>query len=268
MIISIPLCLNGFLTNILGTMATLIIPRRLILAGFTHSESLSLIGKYTGMAATMLTIPLIVVSTINTLLIPDLSQTMNSGQNYKASIRIKKVIKLAFLLGLSTTIICNIVPTSLGIMFYNRDDLGLYIRFVSLAAPVFFTSAAMFGILNGLNRQGIILRNSLIEALIELVCLFIFTAIPSINIYGYSIAMILATGVSFALNFYEVKKHIDIEINYYNVAIYLLLGFLTFLVIKILSLHLFINNYILNNLIVIASTFLIFVYLGTFGENN
>ncbi len=268
MIISIPLCLNGFLTNILGTMATLIVPRRLSLAGFTHIEALSLIGKYTGMAATMLTLPLVVVSTINTLLIPDLSQTMNSGQCYKAAHRIKKVIKLAFLLGLSTAIICNIVPSSLGFMFFNRKDLGPYIRFVSLAAPIFFTSSTMFGILNGLNRQSIILRNSLIEAGIELICLFIFTAIPSINIYGYSIAMILATGISFILNFYEVKKHIDIEINLYNVIIYLLLGLLTFLIIKILSLHIFVNNYIANNLIVTALTFLTFLYLGTFGDNN
>lgn len=268
MIITLPLCLNGFLTNILGTMATLIVPRRLLVAGFSHSEALSLIGKFTGMAMTLLTIPLIVVSTINTLIIPDLSQTMSQGKCYEATCRIKKVIKLAFLLGLSTTIICNIVPTALGEMFYSRNDLGAYIRFVSFAAPVFFTSSTMFGILNGLNRQSVILRNSLIEALIELTGLYVFTSIPKINIFGYSITMILATAASFILNLHEVKKHIDIQINYYNIVIYILLGFLTFLTIKILSAHVFVNNYILNTLMVIALTYLIFVYLGTFGENS
>ena len=40
--ISIPLCMNGFLTNILGTLATLVVPRRLISAGFDYSRPIIL----------------------------------------------------------------------------------------------------------------------------------------------------------------------------------------------------------------------------------
>ena len=126
-VICLPLCVNGFLTNIIGTLATLIVPRRLLVAGFNYTEALSLIGKYNGMAICIITIPMIVVSTINTLLIPDLSKTISQGKQYDASLRIKKVMKLAFLLGLATTIVCNIVPNSLGEIFFSRDDLGSYI---------------------------------------------------------------------------------------------------------------------------------------------
>lgn len=267
-IISIPLCLNGFLTNILWTLCTLIVPRRLVHAGFNYSEALSLIGKYNGMAMTLITIPLIVVSTINTLLIPDLSKTLSEGKQYKASIRIRKVIKMAFLLGLSTAIVCNVVPDGLGKMFFGRDDLGKYIRIASLSAPVFFTATTMFGILNGLNKQGVILRNSLIEALIELICLYVFTAIPSINIFGNSITLFIACGIGLCLNMHEVNKHINITLNKFNVIIYILLAFLTFLVVNIFSKNVFINMPILNNFIIIGITFLIFIYLGTFGESD
>ncbi|MGN2370555.1 stage V sporulation protein B [Clostridium cagae] len=267
-IVAIPLCLNGFLSNILATLCTLVVPRRLVCAGFNYSEALSLIGKYNGMAMGLIAIPLIVVSTINTLLIPDLSQTLSQGNHYKASLRIRKVIKLAFLLGLSTTIICNIVPDELGQIFYGRDDLGQYIRVVSLAAPVFFTSTTMFGILNGLNRQGIILRNSLIEASIELVCLYEFTAIPCINIFGNSITLFIACGIGLSLNLYEVNKHINIRLNFTNVIIYLLLGILSFLIINIFSKNVLVNLPIINSFMVVSLTFIIFLYLGTFGESD
>jgi len=267
-IISVPLCINGFLTNILGTLSTLIVPRRLLISGFSYTEALSMIGKYNGMALSIITIPLIVVATINTLLIPDLSQTLVLGKQYEASLRIKKVIKFAFLLGLATTIICNIIPNALGQMFYGRDDLGAYIRFASLTAPIFFPAITMFGILNGLNRQGIILRNSLIEAIIELICLYIFTAIPSINIFGYSLTMLIACTVGLILNMYEVNKHIQLNFSKLNIIIYVLLGFLTFLIINILSKHMFTNFLIANNFMVIGLVFLIFTYLGTFGENE
>lgn len=267
-IIAIPLCANGFLTNILGTLATLIVPRRLLVAGFTYTEALSMIGKYTGMALSIITIPLIVVSTINTLLIPDLSQSLVLGKQYEASVRIRKVLKVAFLLGIATTIICNVIPHSLGEMFYGRNDLGLYIRFASLTAPIFFPAVTMFGILNGLNRQGIILRNSLIEAVIELICLYIFTAIHSINIFGYSLTMLVACTIGFILNMYEVNKHIELNLNKFNIVIYLLLGFLTFLIINIFSKHMFTNSIVINNFIIMGLVFLIFTYLGTFGENE
>lgn len=267
-IVAIPLCLNGFLSNILATLCTLVVPRRLVCAGFNYSEALSLIGKYNGMAMGLIAIPLIVVSTINTLLIPDLSQTLSQGNQYKASLRIRKVIKLAFLLGLSTTIICNIIPDELGKIFYGRNDLGPYIRVASLAAPIFFTSTTMFGILNGLNRQGVILRNSLIEASIELVCLYVFTSIPCINIFGNSITLFIACGIGLSLNLYEVKKHININLNFTNVIIYLLLGILSFLIINIFAKNVLVNLPIVNSFMVIGLTFIIFLYLGTFGESD
>lgn len=267
-IIAIPLLMNGFLTNILGTLSTLIVPRRLLAAGFNYIDALSMIGRYTGMALSIITIPLIVVSTINTLLVPDLSQTLVLGKQYEASVRIRKVLKVAFLLGIATTVICNIIPDALGEMFYGRFDLGSYIRFASLTAPIFFPAITMFGILNGLNRQNIILRNSLIEAIIELICLYIFTAIPSINIFGYSLTILIACTIGFILNMYEVNKHIELNLNKSNIVIYVLLGFLTYLIINILSKHMFTNSLIINNFMVITLVFSLFAFLGTFGENE
>lgn len=135
LIVSFPLTLNGFLSNIFNTLSTLVVPRCLVASGFEHSEALSMIGKFTGMAMMIIGIPLIVVSSINTLLIPDLSQTMTSGNYYDASVRIRKVLKISFILGLATTVITSIIPNSLGEMFYQRSDLGQYIKIAGLCAP-------------------------------------------------------------------------------------------------------------------------------------
>ena len=266
LVISIPLCLNGFLNNIFATMSTLLVPRRLMAAGFSYPEALALIGKYTGMAVTLIGIPLIVVGSINTLLIPDLSQTLSKGNTYEASLRIKKVMKIAFLLGLSTTVICSLVPYELGNLFYGRNDLGSYIFIASLSAPIFFTSSTMFGILNGLNKQGVIVRNSLIIAVLELICLFIFTSIPQINVYGYSLNLFITSVVSLVINLYEVRKEININLSLTNIIIFVLLSILTFLVLNI-----FIKNVLhplssIETLFIVAITFITFIYYSKFGE--
>lgn len=120
LVICLPLTLNGFLSNIFATLSTLIIPRCLVFSGFTHSEALSMIGKFTGMAMMIIGMPMIVVSSINTLLIPDLSQSISKGNYYDISVRIHKVIKIAFILGLATTIICCLIPDALGEIFCKK----------------------------------------------------------------------------------------------------------------------------------------------------
>ena len=266
LVISLPLCLNGFLNNIFSTLSTLIVPRRLIVAGFSYSEALSLIGKYTGMACTLIALPLIVVGSINSLLIPDLSQSLSRGDNYFASIRIKKVMKIAFLLGLSTTVICSLIPYELGNLFYGRDDLGNYIFMASLSAPIFFTSSIMFGFLNGLNKQGVILRNSLIIAFIDLICLFVFTSIPSINIYGYSLSLFITSSICLLINLYEVKKEINVDICLINIIIFVLLSVLTFLILNIIIKKFLFPLNTLEILLVVVVTFIIFIYYSHFGE--
>ena len=268
LIICLPLTLNGFLSNVFNTLSTLIVPRCLVNAGFPHSEALAMIGKFSGMAMMIIGIPLIVVSSINTLLIPDLSQTMSSGNYYDASIRIHKVLKISFLLGLATTLICSIIPNELGEMFYQRSDLGSYIKAAGLCAPIFFVSLPMNSILNGLNRQGIILRNSVIVAILELVGLYIFTSMRSINIYGYAITLFLTSLISIVINLYEIRKHIELDLSTTNIVIYILLAVLTFVVLELLVSKIFLNITFFKSLLIIVITFIIFIYWGTFGNTE
>lgn len=265
LVIALPLCLNGFLGNLFGTASTLLVPRRLIAAGFDVTTALGMIGKFTGMALTIVTFPMIVIMSINSLIVPDLSETISRRDYYNASLRIKKVMKIAFLLGLATTVICTLIPDSLGMMLFRRDDLGDYIKIASLSAPILFTANTMFGILNGLNKQGIILRNSLIVSAIEIVCLFIFIGIPGVNIMGYGITLFITSLISLVINLIEIQKHIYLNLSKSNIIIFILLAILIFIVLKVLSRNMFNDMMLIKNLIIIFVTFGLFTALSFFG---
>lgn len=265
LIVSLPLCINGFLGNAFSTISTLVVPRQLVASGLNYNSALNLIGRFNGMALTIVTFPLIVINSINMLLVPDLSQTINKGDYYNASVRIRTVLKIAFLLGMATTIICQLIPSSLGEMFYHRDDLGLYIRLSSISAPIFFVSNTMVGILNGLNRQSIILRNSIIVSVTEILSLYFFTAIPSINIFSYVITIFITSTLGLLINLYEVKKHIELNLSIFNIIIFTLMGILIFLLLNLMNKYLFNNLYFSKNIIILLLTFGIFAYLSKFG---
>ena len=227
--------------------------------------ALSMIGRFVGMSLTIVTFPIVVVNSINMLLVPDLSESLSRGEYYNASIRIRTVLKIAFLLGMATMIICQLIPDDLGILFYGRNDLGLYIKVCSIAAPILFPANTMFGILNGLNKQGIILRNSLIISTFELVMLFCLTSIPNINIFSYAITIFFSSILSFTINIMEIQKHIDLNLSQMNILIFSLLGILIFLIFRTIINSLQMYSSLIKVIVTVIGVFAIFAYLSTFG---
>lgn len=270
LVISFPLCLNGFLSTAIGAASTLIIPKRLVSAGFDYSTALSLIGKFVNMSLTIPFFPIIVVSSICTVLIPDLSQNMNKKNYWVVENRISKVMIIAFGLGITVLAICLTIPDSLGEMFYGRNDIGSFIKFISLSSPFTYVSVTTYAILNGLNKQNIILRNSLIVSLEELVLLYIFIGIPAINIYGYGITLLITSLTAMIINIYEIKKECFISFSASEALTYVLLGMLIFFILSIIDSLIpdSINN--TKNVIIIASGFatyfLIYILFKKNGE--
>lgn len=268
LVISFPLCLNGFLSTAISAASALIVPRRLVSAGIEYSMALSMIGKLKGMSLNIIFFPMLIVMSISTVLIPDLSEKIEKKNYWDAEHRISQVLKIALLLGITTMVICLKMPDSLGELFYGRKDLGSYIKFCSFAAPIVFTSATTFGILNGLGKQNIILRNSLIVAFEELILLYVLTGISWINIYGYGISLIITSITTLALNLYEIKKICNLNISKYDMFIIILLGILLYFVLVILNNILPSQMFALKNLSMIAISFLISLIFALYLNKN
>lgn len=233
--VSFPLCLTGFLTTLLFTFSTILIPRRLLSAGFTYNHALSLMGKFSGMSLNIIFFPMLIINSISTILIPDLSQTVSSKNYWAVEDRINQVLRISLLLGLSTTIICLTIPQNLGSLFYKRSDLGGYISFACLSAPFLYLSATTHGILNGLGKQGVILRNSLIVALEEIVLIFIFVRIPFINIYGVGISFIITSLTELLLNLNIIKNNYFINIDRNEIIVISLLSILFLFILNVVN---------------------------------
>ncbi len=256
--IAFPLCINGLITTFLSTLTTLIIPRRLLKAGFNYSQALSVMGKFNGMALNIVLFPIIIVSSISTLLIPDLSKSISKNKINTAEKRIREVIKISFILGLATMVVCFVIPDELSYMFFKRTDLGGYIWFASLITPVFFISLTTYSILNGLGKQNKILINSLICSCMEIVIIYVLAGFYKINILSYAIALIADSSLAVILNLREIKKVIKIKKEIPKYIIYILLSILMVLVLFLIKSYIPPKFEILQNLLIIFSGFGVF----------
>lgn len=264
LVMAVPLCVNGFLSTSLSTVSTLILPRRLLLAGFTHSAALEMIGKFSGMALTIIFFPLVVVMSMSIVLIPDIAESIEKKDYYNLEERIYQVLRISFLLGISTLIICFSIPNSLGKLFFARNDLTIYIKFAALAAPFSYISATTFSILNGLGKQGVLLRNSIIVSVEEVILLFMLTSIPSINILGYGLSLMITSLTSLIMNLYEIKKKCYINLSLEDLFLDMLVSLFVYFSLNIMN-SIIPNTYFKSKTIfIILFGFLLFFFLSSF----
>jgi stage V sporulation protein B len=220
----VPLSINGILSSILSAVSALILPRRLVAACFSYSQALSEIGKFGGMALNIVTLPYIIIGSMLTVLVPELSLNISKKDYWSAEERIAQVLKMAITVGIATSLVCLRIPDILGELFYNRHDLGDMVRFSSPICLILFVSSPTFGILNALGKQNILLKNSLINSLQSLVLTYILAGMPALNIYGYGISAVITAVTSFILNIREIQKICEIKIGLQDVVTYLLTG--------------------------------------------
>jgi stage V sporulation protein B len=234
-VISFPLCLNGFLSTAIGTISTLILPRRLVSCGMDYSAALSLIGKFADMALIIPVFPVIIINSICTILIPDLSRNISNKNYFAIDERIGGVLRISLLLGLSALAVCICIPDSLGMLFFGRADLGPYIAFIALSAPILYVATTSNAILNGLGKQNVLLKNSLIISIENLFLIYALSGITSINIYGYGIALFTTALTLLLLNFYEIKKQCFISFSLSEALTYIFIFVLVFLILSTLK---------------------------------
>lgn len=266
--ISLPLCAYSFLTTGITTVSSLVVPRRLMVAGFTYSESLALLGNFSGMSLTIAMFPAIVISSIATILIPNLSQMIAYKDYNVIKERTGEVLQLSLLIGLATAVICFLIPSELGRLFYNREDISNYIQFAALIAPFVFISVTSLSILNGLGKSGVLLRNSVLCAIIELALIYALTSIRAINVYGIGIASILNNIILIILNYYEIRKSIIPNFNFYDIIVSILISILTYFVLKWFVVNSSGLNFYMKTFLPIIFSFLIILLCGVKCSSN
>jgi stage V sporulation protein B len=210
---SLPICLNGVFSTAAGSFIAAMVPRRLYAAGFAAETSLALFGKVAGMGMNIVMFPSIAIGAISTLLVPAISEASAAGSSLGINKRIYSTIRITTLIAALSGGLFFELPDELGKLFYNRADLGNIIFSLSFGVIFVYVESTLCGILNGLGKQKILLRNTFIMSAIDIAVLYTFLGIPSINIYGYAIDFVISPLVGCIMNYSEIRRATNVKIS-------------------------------------------------------
>jgi stage V sporulation protein B len=202
--IALPVSANRFIISIMTAVEVILIPRRLVAGGMEYQHSIEMYGRLTGMAMPLLSFPSLVTSSIAVTLVPALSEAM-SLKNFKSvNYRISKSIQIAFMLGFIFTALFITYPNQIGDMIFRKENIGEILRMFSFSCIFIYLQQTLLGVLNGLGKQAISLRNSIIGHIIRIG--FVYFCIPIYGINSYAWGMVISAACVCALDLYTVTK--------------------------------------------------------------
>ncbi|MEG1256928.1 polysaccharide biosynthesis protein [Clostridium sp.] len=217
---ALPISIGAAVGTIMSLIDSIIVPQRLLEAGYTIEQSAVLYGQFTGKAMTLQNIPLSLSIALCAALVPIVSEVYSMSNKKELSRRVNMVFKLSFVIG---------IPSCLGLFFLARPIMGLVfmrdvggyeiLKLLSLSIPLIIITQTTTSLLQSCGMYMKPIYYLGIGCIFKVIITYLLVSRPEMNIYGAVIGSIVGYGVTSILNVIEVKKLLRVKIGFYEVFI-------------------------------------------------
>ncbi|MFW5649156.1 MAG: putative polysaccharide biosynthesis protein [Candidatus Alkaliphilus sp. MAG34] len=215
--IAIPITVGAAVLPLINMIDTMIVLRRLQEAiGFSYEEANSLFGQLTGMAITLVQLPPVLTTALAMSIVPVIAASKVRDDTVSIEKDVKSAFRVTLLIGLPSFVGLAVLSTPIMAMLFPKEPPSagrvlLYLSFATLSLALVQT---LTGILQGIGKPEIPVRNLLIGALTKLVVTYILTGIPFLNIKGAAIGTVMAYAVAAALDLVAVKRNTGVKFGF------------------------------------------------------
>ncbi|WP_041720909.1 putative polysaccharide biosynthesis protein [Alkaliphilus metalliredigens] len=210
--IAVPLTLSRLISTLMQTVNAVLIPQRLIVAGYSSIEAVETFGKISGMAMPLLFLPFTVTSALVINLIPNVSEQMALNNVDDVTYKSNLAIRMTLLVAIPTMVVYAIFGNHLAELIYNHEEVGRYLSIISYGTLFLCMQHTISGILHGLGKQVVTTINYMLGMSIQLYCTYILVPNPKYGINGFFIGFLLSTFIIFVLNTISLHRIIKLKV--------------------------------------------------------
>lgn len=229
---AIPLTISGFFGVILRFSNTILIPSRLIVSGYSSSESIATFGRITGMTMPLIYLPFIVTSALVVNLIPSLSAQMALKRYKEIKADVELALKVTLLVAIPLNFIYVTLSKPLANFLYSDREVAKFIYIMGYSTVLLALQHTFSGILYGLNKQINATINRLIGMVLQIFLLYFLVGDPKFGIYGYFISHFASLFITIILDVFSLRRVIKFKFNYVDImgkplfASFIMIGFI------------------------------------------
>jgi len=198
--LSVPVTMSRIVATIILSLEASIIPKRLLVAGFTLEQATVIYGQLTGMAITIMALPSIITNSLATTLVPAISEAVAQHNPRLLRDRIGEALRLTMLVALPSFATFYLLPTQITDLLFHTPQAGALLQVLSFGGIFYYLQQTTNSILVGQGLAYIPFRNLIMASMLELIGLFYLTGHPDLGIKGAAYAVNISFLVVATLN--------------------------------------------------------------------
>ena len=278
--------------SVFSTLSNLVIPLAsfidsfliiniLIKSGFSSTVSTSLYGLSNGIVASLMSLPTMVIATLSTVIIPNLSHVVvleeKSVFEKKCSFFIKfnwiiSILMFIFFILFAKEIITILFSDGLINKTINEFDYAYKLVLVSSVSIIYYGFLQTFmAILNAISKFFISTIALFIGLIIRTLLMIMLTKNLQINVFGSVIANVVFLSIASVICLVFMKKYIELQFGFLRSGVYpIISGVVAFSIIYSLKiiLRIYLNIWVYSIICALMCVFIYFILIKKYRVFN
>lgn len=227
-VIAIPITIGAAIMPIMNFIDAALVMNRLQETGWEYSQAKSLYGQLTGFAGPFINFPQVLTQAVAMSIVPAIAASYKLKDYNSLRNDVQIGLRIAIIVGLPCALGLMALAEPIMIMIYplrKASAIGAAPCLFIMAFGVIFLSTiqTLTGVLQGIGKQMIPVRNLFIGAIFKIIATYFLTGIPSINAKGAAIGTVIAYIIAAMLDLRAVQKYtgakFDITLTYIKPAV-------------------------------------------------
>lgn len=253
--------------SLINSVISLLLPARLIAAGFTSQQAMSELGVAMGMSMPILSIPATLIGSLSLVIVPELAENFYKNRHLKLRDNIEKALKVTILIACILIPFLFVTGEDMGLFLYSNAKSGEIIRIASFILLPTSLTMITTSILNSLGYEKYTCIYFFISAAASLLCTYLLP--QYIGIYALFAGMAASAVISCTLNLILIVKKCKEKVRFFKHTLISAAGIVPVIVLGVLLRNILVNYVPLYLLIFICAgitvgaSVLLYFALGT-----
>lgn len=208
-------------SSLVQPIIALIIPARLIAAGYTSAQAMSIYGIAIGMTMPLLFIPVTLVGSLSMVLVPDISTAIVKNDNEHVNNQISSSIMFTLIITFLLIPLFIGAGENIGLFFYDNLQSGQLLANAAWTMLPFALINITSSILNALGLESKSFINYIIGSIFMFICIIFLP--KYIGIRALILGMGICVSITSLLNIRMIKKKTNLKLNLFKPIIKLCL---------------------------------------------
>lgn len=209
--VTAPISLSVWLTSLLHTAETLLIPFVFEHYSGDRGSALSSFGMIRGMVVPLLFFPFAFLSAMVSVFTPEISRLNMLPSKAERNSRISTMMSFSVMFSIAVGGLFFFLSQELGEAFYPGENTGYAIKLLAVVTPFMYIETISDGLLKAIGEQTQTLKFTVYNSVLRVTFILLFVTKSGEN--GYLWLLVISNTFTFLLCYLRLKKVTDIQLR-------------------------------------------------------